>query len=286
MIRARIDVARDARHDLYSVAAGSIDDKHGDDKEHLNDTDPWAEAVFFVVAGKSRPGMKQITRNFAPGHVVNRRNHHIYDRLTSETRTTLAAGWDIRSGAQLARCRYLRAVIDEALRMAPPSLGTSWRQQARGDDGAPLVVVDGRVIPRGTAVGVSLYSLLHNPAYFPDPFAFRPERWLDDGDGAAPGAAASAARRTAFAPFALGDRGCAGRAVVYSETSQAAVKTLWYFDFKKAGPMGGGTPGRREWSWAAGQVSAERYYHGRLRRPSPYYQAARAVLEGAGPGVV
>jgi len=104
--------------------------------------------------------------------------------------------------------------------------------------------VDGQVIPRGTAVGVSLYSLLHNPDYFPEPFAFRPERWLGPEDDA------RTKMRRAFAPFALGDRGCAGKAMTYLEASLTVAKTLWYFDFETApgelGRVGGGTPGRTD----------------------------------------
>jgi cytochrome P450 len=69
--------------------------------------------------------------------------------------------------------------------------------------------VDGHAIPRGTAVGVSLYSLLHDADYFPEPFAFRPERWLGAEDYE------RAKIRRAFAPFALGDRGYAGKAMAY-----------------------------------------------------------------------
>lgn len=53
--------------------------------------------------------------------------------------------------------------------------------------------------------------------------------------------------RAAFAPFALGDTGCLGKAMAYHETSLAMAKTLWYFDFEKApneaGKLGEGQPG-------------------------------------------
>lgn len=182
------------------------------------------------------------------------RNPLAYARLAAEVRTTFSSGGAIRQGPALAGSRYLRAVIDESLRISPPTPGVMWRERdPLSSPGGPLVV-DGHVVPPGTLVGVGLYSLMHNPEYFPEPFAFRPERWLDDGaaDETPEGKAARAAMRRAFIPFILGDRGCAGKAVAYLEMSLTVAKTLWYFDFQPAlGPAGelgsgrrGGAPGR------------------------------------------
>lgn len=100
--------------------------------------------------------------------------------------------------------------------------------------------MDGYIIPAGVQVGISPYSLLHNPAYFEKPFLFRPERWLDTEE-------MTADARRAFAPFAIGERSCGGRAVAYLETKLAVARTLWYFDFQKApgndGDLGGGKLG-------------------------------------------
>lgn len=132
-------------------------------------------------------------------------------------------------------------MIDECLRIAPASIGTLWRQQDLTLPSAARkpFVVDGHVIPPGTIVGISPYSLLHNPDYFPEPFEFRPERWVGDK--------VSDLSRRALAPFAVGDRSCAGKAVAYLEASLAVARTLWYFDFEKApgtaGDVGGGSLG-------------------------------------------
>lgn len=39
------------------------------------------------------------------------------------------------------------------------------------------------VIPPGTAVGMDSYHMHTNPEIFPEPFEFRPERWLRDPKG-------------------------------------------------------------------------------------------------------
>jgi cytochrome P450 len=155
------------------------------------------------------------------------RNPESYKRLTTEIRSAFASAAEIRGGPKLAGCAYLRACIDEALRMASPVPTTLWREQDPADDGSRPLVVDGHVIPRGTLVGVNIYSLHHNDEYFPDPFTFRPERWLEDDHSQA---------RAAFTP--------------YQEITLALAKTLWYFDFEPAagdlGKIGGGGPDQIE----------------------------------------
>lgn len=136
-------------------------------------------------------------------------------------------------------------MIDETLRISPSSIGTLWRQQdlaLPSEVGKPFVV-DGHVVPPGTMVGISPYSLLHNEKYFPEPFGFRPERHLADKR-------TSEAKDTmrAFAPFAIGNRSCGGRAAAYLETTLTIAKTLWFFDFVKAqgkaGELGQGGKGQ------------------------------------------
>lgn len=158
-----------------------------------------------------------------------------YDKLAHEIRTTFKSSSDIRNCPELSGCQYLRACIDEALRMSPPAPGTPWREQT---DSTPLII-DGHVIPRGTHVGVNVYSILHNEKYFPDPFVFTPERWLSLSEEQ------TKIMRDAFIPFSAGSRTCAGKAMAYLEASLVIAKTLWHFDFRKAegalGEVGAGS---------------------------------------------
>lgn len=175
------------------------------------------------------------------------RNPNAYNRLASEIRDTFSSGRDIRQGPQLHSCKYLRAVIDETMRLSPSSLGPAWRAQDPASIAAgELFVVDGHVIPNGTQVGSSRYAVQHNEAYFSEPFVFKPERWLPPEDRQDSGVA----MRRAFAPFSLGDRSCAGKAMAYLEMSATIARTMWYFDFYKTpgetGKLGEGRPGRTD----------------------------------------
>lgn len=117
------------------------------------------------------------------------------------------------------------------------------------DDGSkePLVI-DGHVVPAGTWVGVNMYTIHHNEEYFPDPFAFKPERWLKEDDNGE-GETNRKSSHKAFSPFSIGSRACVGKTMAYMEASLVLAKTIWYFDFErlqgtKFANVGGGTPGK------------------------------------------
>jgi cytochrome P450 len=165
-------------------------------------------------------------------------NSEAYARLTTEIRTIFSSGHDIQQGKQLTSCKYLRAVIDETMRMSPSTLAIAWRQQDHASVAAgEAFIVDGHVIPPGTQVGVSNYALQHDSSYFPEPYRFNPERWLTQTDDSQRNPGQNDVRpavRHAFAPFSIGDRSCAGKSMAYLEMSLAIAKTVWYFDFQQA----------------------------------------------------
>ncbi|KAK8070200.1 cytochrome P450 [Apiospora phragmitis] len=233
MIRQRTTMAKDAKHDFYSFVADALDDKSGDG---LRQNELWAESNLFLTAGMWNLSYLLSRRIFYLAHTPD-----AYRKLSAEIRHTFQSGNDLR-GSALAGGPYLRACIDEALRLASPASGTLWRE-LRADSDAESYTVDGYLIPRGTVLGLNIYSIHHNPDYFPDPFSFRPERWLDDS-GYSP-----AVKKTmidAFTPFSTGARGCAGKTMAYMEVGLVIAKTLWYFDFESSpgqlGQVGSGNP--------------------------------------------
>ncbi|GAW13553.1 hypothetical protein ANO14919_029400 [Xylariales sp. No.14919] len=235
LVRGRLAQDRDAHHDLYSVTGGAFSTES---PKGIQASEFWSEALFFFPAGGDTASTAVAGLFFYLS-----RNPKVYKKLAEEIRSNFSKGSEIQ-GPRLARCQYLRACIDETLRMSPPVSGTPWRELRSGEDG-PLIV-DGHVIPRGTQVGVSIYSLHRNENYFSDPDVYLPERWLVEDE------AVRSKMNSAFAAFSSGSRGCAGKAMAYLEVSLVVAKTLWYFDFDKApggmGWLGGGSPrnvGRR-----------------------------------------
>ncbi|KAF4589674.1 cytochrome P450 [Ophiocordyceps camponoti-floridani] len=245
MILARMAEPREAKPDFYGLASGELN-AMGD---QLDDSELWNEALFFVTAGGTTVSTAMC------GLFFNLSQHpDIYARVAAEVRSAFSSGREIHNGPRLAGCRYLRAVIDESLRLSPPSLSPLWREPDASS--TEPWVVDGHVIPPGTEAAVHLYSILHHPEYFPDPFAFKPERWLEEDEGGAAGTEAQEARATARraqVSFGMGERSCAGKAMAYMETSVTMARTLWYFDFHRApgeaGTLGAGMAGEKE-PWA------------------------------------
>ncbi|KAI0476348.1 cytochrome P450 [Xylariaceae sp. FL0804] len=255
MIVARLAQPKDARRDLFYHVADEMS------AEEIRLGNLWSEAVFFIPAGGDTTSTAMSALFFYLS-----RNPACYAKLAREVRTTFEQGADIRGGPRLSGCRYLRACIDEALRMSPPLPGTLWRELAPDDaEGHGPWVVDGHVVPPGTKVGVNTYALHHNEAYFPDSFAYRPERWMTpmseeeepeaEAEEASPSSSSRQQRRAiphhddaAFAAFSAGTRGCAGKAMAYLEASLVVARTLWYFDFEvapgDAGKAGAGGRGR------------------------------------------
>ncbi|KAI1364842.1 cytochrome P450 [Xylaria arbuscula] len=246
MITMRMSMPKDAKHDFYALATGEI----APGEYGLSDAELWPEAVFFIAAGGST-----VHTAMAAAFFYLSRYPSAYAKLAAEIRTTFPSGHDIRQGPRLAACKYLRAVIDETLRIAPASLAFTWSQQDTSSaQASEPFIVDGHVIPPGTEVAVSLYSLLHNEEYFPEPFVFKPERWLPQSRGENRDRDSEEqkrqAARHAFQPFALGDRGCAGKAMAYLELGLVLARTMWYFNFERAGgeagKVGEGKPGRED----------------------------------------
>jgi len=96
------------------------------------------------------------------------------------------------------RLPWTRAVVDEALRLYPPAWAISRRSLA--DD-----VVGGRPVPAGTLAIISPWLVHRRPDLWPDPEAFRPERFLGQP------------LRTGYLPFGQGPRLCIGREFALGE---------------------------------------------------------------------
>ncbi|KAI0476611.1 cytochrome P450 [Xylariaceae sp. FL0804] len=237
MIGFRMSEDRDVRHDLYSIVS-KANDEAINPGDGIRMGEIWSEGVTFFPAGAFSTSTTMSALFFYLS-----RYPKCHQRLSHEIRDAFETAADIRFGPKLTSCKYLRACIDETMRMSPPIPGTMWRELQPGDD-SPFVV-DGHVIPPGTQVGVNTYSLHHNEEYFPDAHTFNPDRWL------APKAPESErnAMRAAFAPFSIGYRDCAGKNMAYLKMSLIMAKTLWYFDFNspggEMGAIGGGLAGQK-----------------------------------------
>jgi len=79
--------------------------------------------------------------------------------------------------------------------------------------------------------------LHHHQEYFPDPWVYKPERWLlapeqgETGIGIATKETLALAY-SAFAPFSIGPRSCVGRVLAYAEISLVLARVIWQFEMR------------------------------------------------------
>ena len=159
-----------------------------------------------------------------------------------EVRSTFADLSEIKMGSKLNGCFYLQACIDETLRCASPVPSILPRHVLPGG-----IEIDGKFIPSGTDVGVPTYVIHHDPKFYPEPWSFKPERWiLDEMTGVTQDSINQAKR--AFCPFSLGSRSCPGKVLGILEIKITLAYMLFQYDIQEASDehVGGGRPDLEE----------------------------------------
>lgn len=126
---------------------------------------------------------------------------------------------DVPAYDSVANLTYLRACIEESLRVKPASTMGLPRVVPAGGR-----IIAGQFIPEGVTVSVPTYTLLHNEDAFESPNEFRPERWLVDED--------KARLAKAHFPFSTGPRACIGRNIAYFEQIIVVATLVRLFDFE------------------------------------------------------
>jgi cytochrome P450 len=88
---------------------------------------------------------------------------------------------------------YLTATIQEVMRRRPVLMGSAPRIAQRD------IEIGGHTYPAGTGITANGYLIHHDAAIYPDPYAFRPERFLEEAPGT-----------YTWIPFGGGRRRCLG----------------------------------------------------------------------------
>jgi cytochrome P450 len=161
------------------------------------------------------------------------RNPEVQAKVAAEVRAAFSSSAEVRAGPALHGCRYLKAFIQEACRMTPPVAAEPSREVLPG--GAQ---VGGHVFPAGTLLSTGLYALSYNADVYPEPFAFRPERWLPEHATAD----AIALAESGFCAFSAGSRGCPGKNLAMMEMTLVMAKLVWAYELRQdqSNLLGGG----------------------------------------------
>lgn len=137
---------------------------------------------------------------------------HVEDKLHDEIRRVI--GNRAPTVADVPKLEYTRSVIAESMRVYPPA----WTMGRRA-----IVPhqIGGYEIEKDALVLTSQWVVHHDPRWWPDPLAFRPERWLPE------------AKRPRFAyfPFGGGSRLCIGESFAWTEAILllATIAQRWTF---------------------------------------------------------
>ncbi|CAI6092807.1 unnamed protein product [Clonostachys chloroleuca] len=144
----------------------------------------------------------------------------VLNKLTEELRERFSSAEEI-TAVGVNKCKYLLAVVEEGLRIYPPSPATHPRYTPPGG-----ITIDDHFVPGNMAVGVTILAACVNEDNFVDGDKFIPERWTGedsrfDGD-----------KKQGSQPFSYGPRNCAGRNLAYLELKLIIANLVWHFDLE------------------------------------------------------
>jgi cytochrome P450 family 135 len=196
-IRAhRADASVSERDDILSLLLSARDE----DGEGLTDSELRDELMTLLLAGHE-------TTATALSWTLERLTRHpdVLARVTEEAR----AGDDSEGGGE-----YLDAVIKESLRLRPvvPAVARYLTEPTE---------LGGRVLPAGVHITPSIYLAHRNPAIYPEPERFRPERFLERPAGT-----------YEWIPFGGGTRRCLGATFALFEMKIVLGEILRRFDLQ------------------------------------------------------
>ena len=185
----RGDPDLEQRDDILSLLISARDD----DGEGMSDSELRDQLMTLLLAGH-----ETTATGLAWAFELLLHHPEALERLRAEV--------DESGGAE-----FMEAVIEETLRLRPvvPFVGRLLKR---------TMTLDGYELPPGTNVFPSIYLAHTNPKTFPEPYAFRPERFLEGGG-----------ETYSWIPFGGGTRRCIGAAFANVEMDVVLRTILRHF---------------------------------------------------------
>ncbi|KAJ4248808.1 hypothetical protein NW762_012646 [Fusarium torreyae] len=146
------------------------------------------------------------------------KNPSCFAKLRAEIDSVIDDDEAVAAYDKVKHLPYLRACLDESLRLTPPNtMSVSRLTPPQGME------IMGYWIPGNTTVHSPPYTMHRNEKVFPNPEAFQPERWLaEDAKDLQPH----------FITFSGGARGCIGRNITYLEQTLALASMVHRYEFE------------------------------------------------------
>ncbi|XP_072337059.1 cytochrome P450 3A8-like [Scyliorhinus torazame] len=155
----------------------------------LTDSEILAQAMTFIFAGYETTSntLSYVAHNLATHPDVQKKLQQEIDEAFPNKATPT---YD-----RVMQLEYMEMVISETLRLFPPA--PRIERMCKKD-----VQLNGVTVPKGMAIVIPAYVLHHDPAYWPEPEEFRPERFSKENR--------ESRDPNIYLPFGMGPRNCIG----------------------------------------------------------------------------
>ncbi|KAL5837022.1 hypothetical protein ACOSQ3_014191 [Xanthoceras sorbifolium] len=147
----------------------------------------------------------------------------VQEKLFMEMKKVIGDGKEELSEEEVERVPYLKAVILEGFRRHPPA--HNLLAHAATED----TVLNGFVVPKGVAVNFLVAEMGLDPKAWKDPMAFKPERFLDQGQVVYD---ITGSKEIKMLPFGAGRRMCAGYNLGILHLEYFVGNLVWKFQWK------------------------------------------------------
>lgn len=217
--RERLELS-DTGEDFEDLTQLMIRDRKGEEAE-ISHIDRITEVHQIVNGGGDGPAISLINTLY---YLL--KHPETMAKLRAELDASLTPEDTVAPWSKVKKMPYLRACIDESMRLSPP-VATDLLRTTPPD--RPCTIA-GEVVPPNTNVSISAYTAHRDPDIFPEPEAFIPERWLKTGD--------DRLRRMleVYIPFSAGSRACIGRSVALLMQVIYIATVLYRYDFALPSP--------------------------------------------------
>ncbi|CAG8982845.1 hypothetical protein HYALB_00006655 [Hymenoscyphus albidus] len=206
------------RQDMFWFLCDAKDD---DGRPAYSDGELHAEANMLIVGGTDTTSLQLAGIMFYLTRDICR-----LQKLVQEIQSRFQTPEDIVHGPELTGCTYLRACIDETMRLSPSGPSELPRQVRKGG-----TIINGDFYQEGTIVGASGWETGHNEDVYGEE-VFRPERWIPD-EGTGVTQEDVNIFRANFHPFAKGPGSCPGKNIAILEPSITIARMLHRLEVRK-----------------------------------------------------
>ena len=179
-----------------------------------------AEAAVLMVAGSDTSGTALINTLI---FIVQ--NPECMARVRKEVDAAVPTDAVVVQNEQVEGLPYLRACIDESLRLRPPNSYGLPRTVPHGG-----ATIQGHYFKEGTTVSVSTLNVHHSERYFHEAKKFKPQRWLDRDTEE------FERLKRYVVPFSFGSRACIGRNIAFLELQVTIASIIHRFDLEMKDP--------------------------------------------------